>query len=400
VEALLRSLPKEARRSLIPIGAAAASFLEREGSTSTDPRRLAEWLKEFRGIPEPLIRFDLDAVPAHLSAWLAVVKDGHELAQGSDLGLLRRRCASQARANLDDRARDSQPTPWRRFELPAIPDRARLEVDDGYVTVYPTLSEMQGAIHWRYEWTEAEALHAWRAAAVRLARLVLHAPAKDLAKAIGANSALSLAASPYLHGSALVDALLQLVFRRACFRDNDPPRTRDDFERAMERGREHLYETFDEITASALHWFTEARAVRRMLDDPRARSSLAALAQESHEHLRRLLGAESIAALSAENFRQLPRLVKAEERRWQRLLARGGEPPAVMRELNEWSARMHGFETQLAAELRWIPELDELRFWIEEYRVSLYAQELKTLGPVSAARLRVRAAQIDAWLTR
>jgi ATP-dependent helicase HrpA len=54
----------------------------------------------------------------------------------------------------------------------------------------------------------------------------------------------------------------------------------------------------------------------------------------------------------------------------------------------------------LAAELRWIPELDELRFWIEEYRVSLYAQELKTLGPVSAARLRARAAQIDAWLTR
>jgi ATP-dependent helicase HrpA len=400
VEALLRSLPKEGRRSLIPIGAAAASFMEHEGSPSTDPRRLAEWLKEFRGIPEPLIRFDLDAVPAHLSAWLAVVKDGHEFAQGSDLGLLRRRCASQARADLDDHARKSHPAPWRRFELPAIPDRARLDVEDGYVTVYPTLSEVQGAIHWRYEWTEAEALHTWRDAAVRLARLVLHAAAKDLAKAIAANSALSLAASPYLNGSALVDALQQLVFRRACFRDTDPPRTRAEFERAVEHGREHLYETLDEITASALHWFTGARAVRRMLDDPRARSSLAALAEESHEHLRRLFSAESIAALSAENFRQLPRLVKAAERRWQRLLARGGEPPALMRELNDWSARMHGFETQLAAELRWIPELDELRFWIEEYRVSLYAQELKTLGPVSAARLHARAAQIDAWLRR
>ncbi len=57
-------------------------------------------------------------------------------------------------------------------------------------------------------------------------------------------------------------------------------------------------------------------------------------------------------------------------------------------------------ETQLAAELRWLPQLDELRLWIEEYRVSLYAQELKTLGPVSAARLNSRAAEIDAWLTR
>jgi ATP-dependent helicase HrpA len=50
--------------------------------------------------------------------------------------------------------------------------------------------------------------------------------------------------------------------------------------------------------------------------------------------------------------------------------------------------------------MRWIPELDELKFWIEEYRVSLYAQELKTLGPVSAARLEQRAAEIEAWIER
>ena len=50
--------------------------------------------------------------------------------------------------------------------------------------------------------------------------------------------------------------------------------------------------------------------------------------------------------------------------------------------------------------MRWIPELDELQGWIEEYRVSLYAQELKTLGPISAARLEQRAAEIEAWLTR
>jgi hypothetical protein len=41
-----------------------------------------------------------------------------------------------------------------------------------------------------------------------------------------------------------------------------------------------------------------------------------------------------------------------------------------------------------------------LRFWIEEYRVSLYAQELKTLAPISAARLSDRAVEIEAWLDR
>jgi Domain of unknown function (DUF3418) len=55
---------------------------------------------------------------------------------------------------------------------------------------------------------------------------------------------------------------------------------------------------------------------------------------------------------------------------------------------------------RLDAELRELPELEELRLWTEEYRVSLYAQELKTLGPVSAARLAERVAHIESWLAR
>ena len=99
-------------------------------------------------------------------------------------------------------------------------------------------------------------------------------------------------------------------------------------------------------------------------------------------------------------LRQMPRYMKAEERRWQRLLARGSEPPSIFRELNEWTAKSKHLDSRVAAELRWVPQLDELHAWSEEYRVSLYAQELKTLGPVSAARLSARVAEIDAWLTR
>ena len=44
--------------------------------------------------------------------------------------------------------------------------------------------------------------------------------------------------------------------------------------------------------------------------------------------------------------------------------------------------------------------LDAFGWWIEEYRLSLYAQELKTLGPVSPARLAERAAEVEAWLDR
>ena len=400
VEALLRSLPKDARRGLIPIAATAASFLQSAGAPSTNPQRLADWLQEARGIAPALLRFEPGSIPAHLTAQLAIVENGRELTQGSDLAVLRRRCAAQARAALDAHARESHPTPWRRFELSELPATARIEVAEGGVTVYPTLVERDSALWLAYEWTAAEASRAWRAGAVRLARAMLPAQAKDLARSIAADTQLVLAASPYLRGAELTDVLLQRVFGGACFGDADAPRTRTAFEQAVEQGRGSLHEVFTEITRCAQNWFAEARAVRRLADDPRARTSLAALAAETQAHLHRLFAADALAALPGDASRQLSRQLKAEERRWQRLLARGGEPPTILRELADWSARLTALQAELAAEQRWLPAIAELRSWIEEYRVSLYAQELKTLGPVSAARLRARAADIGSWLTR
>jgi ATP-dependent helicase HrpA len=139
--------------------------------------------------------------------------------------------------------------------------------------------------------------------------------------------------------------------------------------------------------------------VRRLLDDPRART-LAEAAQESRTHLERVLDAAFLRSLSADWLRQVPRWLRGEERRWQRALARGSEPAPLLAELREWERRCESLGSQAGAELRRPAELDALRLWIEEYRVSLYAQDLKTVGPVSAARLAERATALEAWLAR
>ena len=408
VEALLRSLPKDARRGLIPIAATAAAFMDFMGAPSTSVQRLADWLKESRGIPEALIRFDTDAVPAHLTAQLAV-RDGselgaesrplRELARGSDLGVLRRRCAAKARVELGRRASALSPGVWRRFELDDLSETVAIDIGHGLVHVYPALAPCSAGVELRFEWSREEAMRTSRQGATVLARSMLERQARDLAKMISSDTRLSLAASPYLNGDALTHALLHLAFFRACFQDTEPPMTRQAFEAAVDAGRERLHPALLELADGARSWFAQAREVRRLLDDPRARSH-GLLTEESHTHLRRLLSAERIVAISMEWMRQLPRHMKAEERRWQRLLARGSEPPAILRDLNEWTARAKDLDSRVSAELRWVPQLDELHAWIEEYRVSLYAQELKTLGPVSATRLSARAAEIDAWLTR
>jgi ATP-dependent helicase HrpA len=397
VSALLRSLPKEARRGLIPLAAAAQAFLA-AGGPRADAKAVRSWIKETRGVPESLAQFDPSQLPRHLEPRVRVVSGERELGAGTDLGELRRRFALEARRELDERARAAYPGAWRRFEADELPESQALELDEGRLRVYPTLLAA-GAVEVRFEWSAEEAARSFRDGAVALARSMLDRQARDLEKRIGGDAQLLLRAVPYFTRDALVETLLELVFGKACFADAEPPRQRAAFEAALDRGRAELHASLEEIASAATGWFSQARDVRRLLDDPRARV-LAEAAEESRVHLERVLDAAFLRSLAPDWLRQVPRWLRAEERRWQRALARGSEPGQLLAELREWERRRAGLAERAAAELRRPVELEALKLWIEEYRVSLYAQDLKTVGPVSAARLAERAAAVEAWLDR
>jgi ATP-dependent helicase HrpA len=398
VSALLRSLPKEARRGLIPIAAAAQAFLG-AAAPRADAQAVRAWITQVRGVPESLAQFDLTQVPRHLEPRVLVISRERGLSAGADLGELRRRFALEARRELDEHARGAYPSAWRRFEAHDLPESRTLDLPEGPLRVYPALVRSGAAVEVRFEWSAEEAARSFRDGAVALGRLMLDRQARDLEKRIGGDAQLLLSAVPYFTRDALVETLLDLIFRRACFAEAEPPRQRAAFDAALDRGRAELHSSLEEIASAATGWFAQARDVRRLLDDPRARV-LAEAAQESRAHLGRVLDAAFLRSLSADWLRQVPRWLRGEERRWQRALARGSEPAPVLTELREWERRCESLAEQTAAELRRPPELDALRLWIEEYRVSLYAQDLKTVGPVSAARLAERAAALEAWLAR
>lgn len=401
IEALLRSLPKDARRSLIPVAATAATFLAETQGATADAEHLKAWLKDKRGLPESLLRFELAAVPVHLTPQLTVIQDGREIARGTNLAQLRRECAAAGRMELDRRARAAYATigGWRRFELDQLPERVPLALEQGTIWVFPTLAQQNSGLQVQYAWSIEESQYAWRDGAVRLARAMQERGSRDLAKFAGSQVSLLLSASSYLSGAALIDTLLQLAFRGACFAEADPPRTRTGFEDCVDRGRERLYPCLEQTSAMMLSWLEEAGEVRRALEDSRVRL-LAQSAEETRRHLQRLFDCQGLQTAPLDWLRQLPRYLKAEQRRWQRNTLRGGEPKHIAPELEQWSARYQDLEKRLGSELRWTPKLIEFRFWIEEYRVSLYAQELKTLGPISAARLEQRSAEIESWLSR
>lgn len=400
IEAMLRSLPKDARRSLIPIPAAARDFLEAKHRSPGEVLLLEEWLRTTRGIPRSLLHFQAAAVPSYMNPQVAVIDGERELARGIDLKELRVRCAAAARARIQEAARDLYgPTGWRRFELDELPEAVQVPLASGFLTLFPSLGVAAGGLQVELQWTADEAQMRWSDSAVRLARVMLEAQVRPLAKMITASAALILSASPYMGGSELTDTAVHLAVRQACFADAAAPRSRARFVAAVDQARGRLAQALDESLAAIAAWMAEAAAVRRALDDPRLAASRDA-AQESREHLHGLLTGASIRSAPPQWLRQLPRYLKAEQRRWQRNSARGVEAAQVLQQIRQFTLRHRNLQREMQAQLRMNGELHDLRFWIEEFRVSLYAQELKTSVPISAARLEQRAAEIEAWLTR
>ena len=398
VEALLRSLPKEARRTLIPIPKTAADFLASGGGA--DLTALRAWLHEVRALPENQLKFDSSTIPAYLTPQLVVVNQGRELARGTDLQALREQCAVAARAELSRMSHAYyRGQSWHAFEQDALPETMAIPLPEGTVTLYPTLAMRAQRLEPVLEWSADEAAIRWRDSAVRLARAMQNSQARDLARDLAARTPLLLSASAYFKGDELIDVLLQMAYRKACFQDVDAPREAQTFNAAVEGGRAQLYAVLEETVGSMSEWLSEAAAVRRELEGIRS-GALNEAAVETRAHLTKLFEPEWLRALTPQALRQLPRYFKAEQRRWQRNTARGTEPGSLLKELNLWSERLHSLQRKLQGELRNTSKLQDFRQWLEEYRVSLYAQELKTLGPISAARLEQRAAEIDAWLRR
>jgi len=93
-----------------------------------------------------------------------------------------------------------------------------------------------------------------------------------------------------------------------------------------------------------------------------------------------------------ERLKEFPRYLQAIEQRLEKLGRDGGRDPQLTAEVAPLVTR---YRARVKTERGLIPPgEDEFRWLLEEFRVSLFAQQLKTRVPVSARRLQ------DAWAAR
>jgi ATP-dependent helicase HrpA len=185
----------------------------------------------------------------------------------------------------------------------------------------------------------------------------------------------------------MAESLAQRAFSDCFLSEDEPlPRTQEQFQALLDRHRSTFGEIVDGVLTHARETMRELRNVRQKLaalDNP----AFKALQEDVHAQLKTLVPADFPSGVPTALWQHLPRYLKALGRRLDKapgnqkrdaeLMAR--VRPAV-RALEQASAQRHSDEQHA--------EIQRLQWLIEELRVSLFAQDLKTAVPVSEKRVQ------------
>ncbi|GHU15592.1 hypothetical protein FACS189441_7480 [Betaproteobacteria bacterium] len=178
--------------------------------------------------------------------------------------------------------------------------------------------------------------------------------------------------------------LITLIFRRACLID-PLPHDAESFKTSCAEARQRLGLLAQEITRLTGQILTEWQSLQKKLSACKAHP---AAVTDIEAQTKRLMSKNFIEDTPFERLQHFPRYLKAAQMRLDKLK---NDPARDARALAEYQPLWTQYERrarELAKQNRHDKELEQFRWLLEELRVSLFAQELKTPVPVSVKRLQ------------
>ncbi|MFP5418961.1 MAG: ATP-dependent RNA helicase HrpA [Gammaproteobacteria bacterium] len=382
---MLKSLPKDKRRPLIPLPDAVTEFL---GVAKPGEQTLVEALGTFvRKKTGADIRPEdwSGELPRHLQMNLRVVDDsGQELASGRDLVALRQQLGGAASITYGSQsdANDFEQTGLTEWSFGDLPEQVKFSRGGRELIGFPALVDTGEAVDLRLLDTADTAAAETRRGVVRLLRLALAIQFKQLDKDLARETALALKYRNFGDADALRRELLDAIATRALLGDDDVPRSEKAFGKQKERAKPRIAVVRQALLRDVADILELHAQVSTRLKAP---PQFPAAMRDETAHLAALVFAGFITATPWTHLKDLPRYLRGILKRLEKLPASAQRDARGMASVLTLQNKYLARRGQVLGE---VPHaLAEFRWQLEELRISLFAQELKTPYPVSAKRL-------------
>ncbi|MBD0322347.1 MAG: ATP-dependent RNA helicase HrpA, partial [Aldersonia sp.] len=383
--ALIKTLPKQLRRNVVPAPDFARAALARVTPRSEPlTSALARELSRLGATPIAADDFDAGALPDHLRMNFAADADRAVLGTSKTLSALKQRFASQTSAAVAEAAADAERAPatvWTSETLGTLAPTITQRIGGQSVTGYPALVPERGGVAVRVLSTAREQAEAMRTGVRALVLQAVSTPTKAVLAGIGTRDRLALSQSPYPSVEKFIEDC------RGCAVDEfvsaaGEVRTPQQFDALLRRVRPHLTTRVNEIVRLVLPALHAATQVRSELDQ-----APDDIAEDVRNQLDNLLFDGFVSDIGAARLRELPRYLDAALVRLRALPSSAARDRAGMAVLDRIYARYDRLLGSLPPHRQTAPDVVAIYWLIEELRVSLFAQRLGTPTPVSEKRI-------------
>ena len=398
--ALVRNLPKAIRKNFVPVPdfvkAALSKITFGEGAL---PDALGRELLRMTGarVPDEAWAEAALGLESHLKMNIEVVDArGKFLGEGRDLAELTARFSEASQAALAPPQQKAEQKPVEAKGFAQVAEKAQAKMAGLSMTVYPALVEENAVVKEGRFPTQAEADYQHRRALQRLLLQQLAEPAKYLRNKLPGLTELALLYRDMGKVDALVEDIL-LASLDSCILDGEAQLPRDGAALASlaERKRgdwaTHA-ERLARLTLDILKlWHGLQKRFKGKID-----LAQAVALNDIKAQLGNLIYPGFVRETPTEWLKEYPRYLKAIEQRFEKI-------GAQLQRDRVWSGELAGYWEQYQARLnkhqqegKRDPELALYRWMLEEYRVSLWAQQLGTKMAVSDKRLNKQWSQVEA----
>ncbi|GAA3017914.1 ATP-dependent RNA helicase HrpA [Streptomyces drozdowiczii] len=397
VTELIRSLPKPIRRHYVPAPNYADKFLDRAVPLQEPlPATLARELQRMVGVPVTADDFDLGRVPDHLKITFRIVDERRRrVAEDKDLEALKLQLRPKARQALSKAAAATAGPSGESIERSGLKDWTIGTLNKVFETrragqpvkAYPALVDQGETVAVRLFDTEAEQQQAmWRGTRKLILLNIPVNPAKFASDKLTNQQKLALSRNPHGSIQALFDDCATAAADRLIAAHGGPAWDEASFRTLYDKVRADLVDLTVRTIGQVQQILAAWQACERRL---KSTNSLVLInnVTDVRDHLARLMPPGFVTATGLRRLPDLMRYLVAEDRRLQQM------PTNVQRDTTRME-KVHEMQDEYAWLLEQLPkgrpvpqEVLDIRWMIEELRVSYFAHALGTAFPVSDKRI-------------